>query len=349
MEPQEYTVANHANDLLGDIEIPAVQAPVVETPPAEVTPPATPQATPPTETPPVDTPPVTSPPTDTPPSVEYNPVIEQMRSSFAQKGITVEIPEQFKSPDVEIGEVYKFINDTLQKESINSDPFISQYMKAKESGISHNDFIKQKVQQQELLNLPDRDFMSRLYQARNGKTEKNPNGWDENAISQHINKMSPIELSEATNQYKAELTKKFDSFEQAKKTPEQITEAQTLQRAEVEKVANKIITTMSKRSEIGGMPHTQADIDDFKPVFLDMVEKNPSTGRPRVQELLSDDDVLYDMLYIYHKTKNGGLKKYLSQFKEAYKAEVLEKTGIKPKGTPGSTYTYSVPKPEDFA
>lgn len=281
-------------------------------------------------------------------ATEFNPVIEQMRSTFAQQGIEVEIPDDFKGTEVPADKVYNFINETLNKKIQTEDPFINQYLEAKNKGLDYNQFIEQKVQQQQLLDLSGKDFLTRLYKARNGKTEQNPNGYTDDAIQQHINKMSPIEVEEAASQYKTQLQENFNKAvpQSAVVTNE---DALRVSNDEAHKIADKLILNMSQRQEIGGIPHTQKDIEEFNPVFKDLVEKNPQTGKPRVQELFSDDKVLYDVLYLYHKLNNGGLRKYLSQFKESYKEEILDKTGLRPKTTGGQTYTYSIPKSEDFA
>lgn len=335
-EEQSYTVENHAADLLGN-DLSGVETPAVP----EVTPPVTPPETPPVVT--------TGTPAATPDVVEYNPVIEQMRSTFAQQGIEVEIPDDFKGTEVPADKVYNFINETLQNQQQSSDPIISQWNKAKADGLDANQFIQQKVEQQQLLGLESKEFMTRLYRARNGKTEQNPSGYTDEAIQEHLNKMSPIELDEQATSYKAKLSETFNKATPQSQSPEVISQQVETSNKEAEKIATKLFTDMSQRSEIGGMPHTQADIDDFKPVFTDMVMKNPETGKTRVQELLSNDKTLYDVLYAYHKMNGGGLKTYLSQFKESYKAEILEKTGLRPNTTAGNTYTVSVPKPEDFA
>lgn len=335
-EQQTYTAESHAADLLGS-ELPPVTPPV-ETPPV-VIPPTVSPVVPPTKTPPVET----------PETVEYNPVIDQMRSTFAQQGIEVEIPKEFQGTEVPADKVYQFINDTLQKQQQSSDPLISQWNKAKTDGLDVNQFIQQKVEQQQLLGLEPKEFLTRLYKARNGKTEQNPTGYTDEAIQEHLNKMSPIEVDEQATAYKAQLGETFNKPTTQSQSPEIIAQQAEVSNKEAEKITTKLFTDMSQRSEIGGIPHGQADIDDFKPVFTDMVMKNPETGKTRVQELLSDDKILYDVLYAYHKMSSGGLKTYLSQFKESYKAEILDKTGLKPNVTSGSTYTISVPKPEDFA
>ena len=162
-ETTAYSVEDHVADMLG---VEPVVAPTGEattetatkTPLTGVTPPIT------------ETTETTTQVTETA-QADYNPVVDHMRSTFAQQGITIEIPDEFKGTDVPAEKVYQFINDTLEKKMVSNDPFVSGYMAAKQNGKTAEQYIEEKVQQDNLLKTPSKDFLMRLHRARNGKTE----------------------------------------------------------------------------------------------------------------------------------------------------------------------------------
>ena len=112
---------------------------------------------------------------------------------------------------------------------------------------------------------------------------------------------------------------------------------------------NELFSKMSGTKDIGGIPHTPDDQANFKQMFTDAVSINPETGYSRTRELFNNDEVLYKALYLYNKVEvDGSLRNWLSGFKEDYKQDILDKTGIAPRQQKGSFQNVEIPGAETF-
>lgn len=240
------------------------------------------------------------------------------------------------------------------KETVNDDPFIESYLKAKKQGISQDDYVKQRNVTENIKSMPSRDFLINSLAQENGVSDDNPNGWTKEDIETHIDGMNRIDMDMAANKRKEAIYTTIDadneSYRSVQKTKVK-EQSETANSGPIKETIEKLFTDMSSAKDIGGIPHTAADQEEFKKMFTDVVSLNPETGYPRTSELLNDDKVLYEMMYLYHKANqkgNGGLRNFLSTFKEEYKQEILDKTRLAPREQEGSTQTIELPKPEDY-
>jgi len=236
----------------------------------------------------------------------------------------------------------------------SDDPFIQSYLKAKEQGISAGDFQQQQNITETIKSLPSRDFLIQNLTQENGANEQNPNGWSKEDIEAHVDGMNRIDMDLTANKRKEDIYKSIDVENEGYKATQvaKVKEnSETANNGPIKDTIEKLFTDMGSAKDIGGIPHTSEDQAEFKKMFTDVVSLNPETGYPRTSELLNDDKVLYEMMYLYHKANqkgNGGLKNFLSSFKEEYKQEILDKTRLSPRETGGSTQTIGLPKPGDY-
>lgn len=308
---------------------------------------------------PVDTPPAENDPVDTPHEGASTDVPQEntMRSAFEQSMKEV-------NPDFTIDEGFDKMDEVTRfnymKEHMTSqppqvdDPFIDGYLKAKEQGMTPDDYLNQRNIVENIKAMPSRDFLIFDLQRENGVTEENPNGWTTEDIEANIDKMDRVQMDLTAKERKRKILETIDSQNEdyAAKRAEIIKE-NSIKKNEgpIKDTIDKLFQDMSSVKDIGGIPHSKEDIDDFKKMFTDVVSLNPETGRPRTSELLNDDKVLYEMIYLYYKAhqKDGrGLKNFLSTFKEEYKQEILDKTRLSPRETGGEATTISLPSAGDY-
>jgi len=202
--------------------------------------------------------------------------------------------------------------------------------------------------------MPSRDFLINDLTRENGKTDENPNGWTKEDIESYVNDMSPIDLDMRANERKQKI---YDSIQQENDSLNEKrklaikTSAENMNTTSIPQSVDKLFEEMASLKDIGGIPHTAEDQAAFKQMFLDSVSINPETGLPRTNELFNDNKVLYEVMYLYnkiHQKGEGSLRNFLSTFKEEYKQDILDKTGVSPRELGGSFHMASVPKPGDY-
>jgi len=270
---------------------------------------------------------------------------------------TFDLPENFS--ELSETEKYKFMKEQIlentQKQQTSDDPFIDEYLEAKKNGMGVDEFIQKRNILNTIKQMPDDQFLFNYYQNKNGKTEENPNGWNDEDINRYIEelKANPIKLKNEADRYRDEIYGeiKQESEQYKTKISEQIKD-QSIKMNEtvVKESVDKLFAEMAELKDIGGIPHTPEDQTAFKQMFLDVVSINPETGYSRAKELFSDDKVLYQTLYLYSKIKDGenSLKGFLSKFKEEYKQQILDKTRLAPRKEGGRYDLSSIPEPGDF-
>jgi len=264
---------------------------------------------------------------------------------------------EFKLPDnyatMTPKEQVAFIKSTVTPKAVE-DPFVESYLKAKERGLSQEDFLQQAKLIDNIKAMSSREFLINDLIRENGKSETNPNGWSKEDIEAHIDSMNKIDMDMKAKERKESI---FGSIE--KDNLEYKTKQQEALRAQVEEINNgqvktivdNLFTKKSEQKDIGGIPHTPEEQAEFKQMFLDAVSLNPETGLPRTTEFFNDDEVLYDAMFLIHKARKegkGGLKHFLSTFKEEYKQDILNKTRIAPRKEGGHFQDVSVPDTGDF-
>jgi len=250
---------------------------------------------------------------------------------------------------------FQYMKSNMSPNVVESDdPFINSYLKAKEQGITPESFLEQRNIVEQVKAMTSKDFLIQDLKRENGATEEKPNGWSDDDISEYVDKMNRIELDQVANKRKESIYSQVDSENEGYKARQiETIKANSIEANDgpIKNTIEKLFTDMTSRKDIGGIPHTAEDQSEFKKMFTDVVSLNPETGYPRTRELFNDDKVLYDMLYLYHKANqkgNGGLKNFISTFKEDYKQEILDKTRLAPREVGGSNQQVKLPESGDF-
>ena len=273
------------------------------------------------------------------------------------KQVNPEFKLDEKVSEMPLKEQWDYVKSNLPKpdpaEMVN-DPFIKEYIQAKENGIDSKTFLQQQDAINRIQDMPSRDFLIEDLLKENGKTEENPNGWERKDVEEYVDQMSRIDIDLKAKERKENI---FNEVKQA--NSEYLDKQKLLIKEESEKVnsttiketVDKLFNDMAGQTNIGGIPHTKEDQEAFKKMFTDTVSINPETGFPRTRELFNDDKVLYEVLYLYNKLHSkgeGSLRNFLSSFKEEYKQEILDKTRLSPRTQGGQYQTVTVPNPGDF-
>lgn len=253
-------------------------------------------------------------------------------------------------------ERYNFMKDTIIKSTPitqSEDPFINSYQKAKENGVSPQDFIRQQNISETVKNMSDDQFLVEDLLRENGKSEANPGGWDRSTVEEYVNNMNEVDRFQRAKERKDSLMTNLDQESEKYRDDVRVKVREQAEKANtttIVKTVDDLFSKMANSKDIGGIPHTPEEQAEFKQIFTDAVSINPETGYSRTRELFSDDEVLYKTLFLYNKIKEGdnSLRGFLSKFKEEYKQEILDKTRLAPRKTGGQYQQVAVPEPSDF-
>ena len=303
------------------------------------------------QTPAEGTPQTTETPPVTPPADVFADTFlsdqQQLNKEFA-------LPENYSG--MNDTEKYNYIKETIVKSTPtpqSEDSFVNSYLKAKEQGISQKDFIRQQNITETVKNMSDSDFLVEDLLRENGKTESNPNGWDRGTVEEYVNGMNDVDKFQRAKERKDKMMQGLDQQSEQHQTELRAKikeQADTANSTTIVKTVDELFSKMADTKDIGGIPHTPKEQADFKQIFTDAVSINPETGYSRTRELFSDDEVLYKTLFLYNKIQEGdnSLRGFLSNFKEEYKQEILDKTRIAPRKEGGKYQQVAIPEPSDF-
>lgn len=243
-----------------------------------------------------------------------------------------------------------FLAEVFSKLPERNDPFIKEYMEAKAAGKTSTDFIKERQQQVNILELPSKDFMIQHLTRKNGRTEENPNGWTPETIRDHVENMNPIDLDLKADELKQTTRTELQTQQQNTQTKAKQEYQSRIQKVNQEtmKQADELFGIMKAQTNIGGIPHTDSDQVEFKEVFKQATEINPETGESRLKDLFSDDQALYKALYLLHKANNGEIDKWMATFRQDYKEKLKDKLRVNQSTQTGQTAYKAIPSPADF-
>lgn len=287
---------------------------------------------------------------------KHNPAWNILKKKLSTDNNPYELPSHIVSrkkadgtdltEDEEFDELVSHIIANVEQEE--NDPFVAKYKaEAAKEGFNLNEFIKTYHNETDIFSLPSKDY---LFSKMKQQVVAKKADWTDEEIETYLASKNRIELDMLANQAKASDKNAYaqQSKIQQEKTMQENRVKQDLAVKDLNtKIASQASVLMSKmvnESSIGGIPHGQAEVDEFAPYFNDLVSINPATGKPKLNELLDNDETLYRALYLLYNADKGKL----TDFKERYKQEILEKTSLGKRTEGGTQRTVRVPKPDDF-
>jgi hypothetical protein len=202
-------------------------------------------------------------------------------------------------------------------------------------GFDYQKYNERKSKQKEIQELPAKDFLSLYYKSMYGKTEQNPNGLTDEEIQEEISTYSPMQIKIQHNNLLSEYNKTVE--QERAKVKEQLQSTKTIitkeEQENLTKNINETIERNKDKKEIAGVPLSEADVKVLPEFFKSIVSVNSETGTTPLDDMLQDDDFLYEVAGVIYKMKQGGFKKEISDMKESIKQNIFDKLGLTPEGT----------------
>lgn len=223
----------------------------------------------------------------------------------------------------------------------DDDDFIKSYKSEKAAAGDKFDeqaFITKQNDRVNILKADNPTFMTKWLQSQ--KNEDGTPKHSDDQIQDYVSKLNSIELDEKVATLKSQIQEHNKQYSQksneeiTKQREQQLQEWDTKRQAEIAKVINEVKTNVK---EIGGIPVTESDIQEFQPVFERMTSLNKETGNLYMDDYLqSSNQNVFNMLYLMHKVDSGGMANYFSNYKEDVKQQLLKRASITPNISHGS-------------
>lgn len=244
--------------------------------------------------------------------------------------LTRKMGEQELTAEQEFDLLVNSIKDHLY-DPLENDPFVRNYVQAKNTeGFDRNKWLSEQAQSRNVLDLSNKDFMRKKMVKDMGISENNPDGLSEEQINNYLDKleetgMLDVQAIQEKRLYRQEL-ERADLIDREALTAAKQKELNTF-KANTEKVVTNLIEKKKAQDEILGLKVSEAEKSEFNEFFKQIVM--PSEKGRALDQILNDDNVLYDLLYPYWKNSKG-MKDYTTSIKESVKQQMKEKLGLEP-------------------
>lgn len=258
----------------------------------------------------------------------HNPIWDKIKEEYeSQLGEgTFKMPENL-SKENEYEELLNFLERSLEPNYQDiPDEIREQIELHKEGKYDPTTYFSQRApSSNDILSLPDKDFMFNVYKSKNGKSENNPEGWDDADIDEFLSKKSKIELHEMAQSTRQKIVENrtIQQAKQAEKLAKAQEEELTKIIQEKENRAKETVNRNLKTNDFFGIVLNDSDKRQFDRDFLEMTKIDKKTGTNKLGEILSDDDMLYKVAMFVWKSE--GLKGYITELKENIKEETAKK------------------------
>jgi len=233
------------------------------------------------------------------------------------------------------------------------DPFISDYIKSRKLLNENFDFAQwldgyAKPQTQMTL-MNDNDYLFNVYKEENGKSDTNPNGWEDSDIREHLEKMGRIQMTKERKAHEEVAVAKRNQQLQAiqdqkiQQQRQKVTEMQAVIDSEIKNLELEI----AKNPVVNGIRIGESDLKNAIEEYRVLSTYDNSGNRP-IYDLFNDEANLFKA-YIFLRNDAALLKDLLSAAKSDAAKSILDRTSINP-GVGGATSGggFKLPTPADF-
>jgi hypothetical protein len=284
------------------------------------------------------------PPVDKKPAeaLPYNPIWDYMAERARLAGSEYQPPEFVKTrvkPDgTELTPQEEY--DILLSEIATSarapvnDPFIEDYVQAKEDPeFDLSQWIESRVSKRSILEADDAAFMKHYLKEVHGKSDDRPYGLTEEAIEETIKKMDnsgilTVEAIKGRDSYRKMLEQADHAERELRLSQQQ--ERQAVIQANQQKLISELYQRKLAQKDIYGMPLSEAQKREFQDFFQQIMSLDPQSGVPKLHQYLSNDDALYDAVFLMY-LRDKGMRDFVSGVKEEVKQNYIDKLDIRPK------------------
>jgi hypothetical protein len=273
---------------------------------------------------------------------KYNPVWDYMAQRAKTTGIEYEPPDfiktRFKPDGTELTaeEEYDILLAEIASgvQPDDDDPFIAEYRQAKtQDNFDFKQWVQGKVSKEAVLEADDYTFMKQYMKEAYGQNDKRPNGMTDEQIEDSVKKMDnsgvlALQANQSRDQYR-KLLEQADQVERDLRLSQQ-KERMTLVQANQQKLMEQLFQRKRDVKEVFGMQVSEAMKTEFEGFFKNIMQIDPQTGVPGLHKYLSNDDALFDAVFLMYM-RDKGLRDMVNGAKEEVKKQYINRLDIAPK------------------
>lgn len=254
-----------------------------------------------------------------------SPIWDRIKSDYEKQlgEGTFKMPDDISSEN-EYDRLYQFFAENVVQPLDDIPTEAREIIELSQKGeYNPEEYFKQNSKRADLLSLPDKDFLFHTLKAENGKSDKNPDGWEDEDIDEFISKKTKIELHHLAKEKKDVL--KQVQQQRASEHSKQQTELKAQQIEAANKSLNddarKIVDQNKSSNSFFGIEFSPEDKQKFDRDFFEMLKIDPKEGQSKMNKLIIDN--LYQIAGILWK--GDGVKAYLTGMKESVKESIESK------------------------
>lgn len=181
--------------------------------------------------------------------------------------------------------------------------------------------------------------------------EKNPDGLTDDDVAEHIAKLTKVEKQEAAKIIEQNIenyNKKLTDEYKEKQQQQFLAQYDDIVKQTKEAVS-KLKIELSKVESIYGVPVSQEDHTKWLEEFERIVTPDKTTGERGLDNILSNDVLLYKTYVIMAKFGEDKVIEMMTKGRESAKEEVFKRLGITPNFSGGNAREYTGGKDVDYA
>lgn len=240
--------------------------------------------------------------------------------------------ENFKLPeDVTDENLFEHVENTLRPQ-VDLHPEVAKINDAIKTGVPFEQILKGYNQMQSFKELPNKDLVTQNLKAQFGKTEKNPNGWEESKITDMVTKMENAGLLDIeAEKIRFSLDEKQKEYVQGLRNAEiqrRKTEIDGMNTAREQEIKSTY-EQFSKLNDVFGIPLSQSEKVEFADDLRYLVTPNDKGVAP-VLEWLQSNDNLAKVAYLMKKG-DAKIKEALLAAKNSGKNGFMQKLDKEPR------------------
>ena len=264
---------------------------------------------------------------------------DDVSAKYGTEEVPFELPEAIKTGKLKEGktEFDYFLEEVGKKTPASedaapevTDPLMLDYMSAKGTeGFNEIEWLKSKTQQVDVLGLPSNKFIEFYLTQTNGVTEENPDGYTKEDIASYIQGKNKIDLDREALQYKQNYAKYLEDHREKQVVANQgksQEEFETSEKANAQILSDYLTKNKTDRS-FYGIELSESEYVQFEKDALELIKRDPKTGRSKLVEQLQSDEYVLKILPLLLLGEDK-FKAKISGMKEGLKKTVEDNLGI---------------------
>jgi hypothetical protein len=254
--------------------------------------------------------------------------LERIKKEYEQHGVAM--PEDINEENF-IDNFSKLYSS--KDKASNLHPEVEKFQKAMEAGIDPNEFYRTMKGFQEVEDMDSYDLVRNSLTSNFGKSDRRPNGWDDDKIESTIKKMDQsglldVEAERIKTDYQ---DKKLLAADQMIEQQNSLREKQGFEMDKQRDSSIKnAVSYFNKLENINGLPISQSEKSEFVEQFKYLVTPNEKKGMSPLLEMLQSDETLVKVAYFLSKG-DAKIREQLTRSKEYAKNDFLRKLDPEPK------------------